>query len=79
MAYGIDQFVFVNDRNQMYYNSTGVPQQVFIDQLLVNVSDGLLQYFSGYAENTILGIQDCYEGAFNINTAPLGTGGPYNG
>ena len=79
MTYGVDQFVFVTARQQMYYNTTGTPQSLFEDQLLVSVSDGLLAYFSQYPSNTLEDIRDCYDGAFYNNTAPLGSGGPYNG
>lgn len=79
MAYGVDQFVFVTDRNQMYYNTTGTPIQLFIDQYLVSVSDGLLTYFLQYPVNTVEDIRDCYDGAFYNGTAAVGSGGPYNG
>ena len=79
MAYGIDQFIFVTARQQMYYNTTGTPISFSEDQFLVSVSDGLLAYFLQYPVNTVEDIRDCYDGAFYNNTAPLGTGGPYNG
>lgn len=79
MAYGVDQFIFVTARQQMYYNTTGTMLSLFEDQYLVAVSDGLLTYFTALPENTPEDIRDCYDGAFYNNTAPLGTGGPYNG
>lgn len=79
MAYGVDQFIFVTARQQMYYNTTGTMLSPFEDQYLVNVSDGLLTYFAQYPVNTLEDIRDCYDGAFYNGTAPLGTGAPYNG
>ena len=79
MAYGIDQFIFVTARQQMYYNTTGTLLNLFEDQFLVSASDGLLAYFTPIAENTVEAIRACYDGAFYNGTAALGTGGPYNG
>jgi hypothetical protein len=78
MTYGVDQFVFVTDSQQMYYNTTGIPQ-LAQDQLLVSASAGLLTYFSESPVNTLEGTTDCYDGAFMNNTVSLGSGGPYNG